>query len=155
MINISLRSLMFGLLFPVAIYGCGGEKFPFPKVTGKVTIDGQPGRNITLFFTPEVVSSGGGSTSLPASFGVTDSNGEFTLTTRAGTSRVGAAVGKHTVTFEGLEAIQGDQLAQMKPEDLPSAKLPKKYTNDGVEFVVPEGGTSEANFELTTGKSGR
>ena len=73
----------------VACVGCG-DGLPTGKVTGVVTMDGDPLESALVTFSP---AEGGMN-----STGITDENGEYTMTYIAGGGGEGALLGTNTVT---------------------------------------------------------
>ncbi len=131
------------------------------KVSGIVTLDGQPVEGATVTFTPK----GGG----PTSFGITGTDGSFVMKT--GSGRDGAAVAEHQVAVI-LSMVAGGTAAQAKPDDLAPAMsnevggggaakvipprtvwlVPEKYSkpeSSGLTATVPSGGLSGHKIELT------
>lgn len=123
--------------------GCGGtsDGFDYQAVSGTVQLDGQPLADATVAFVPQ-------STSLKAgrpSTGITDAEGKFALTALSGTN--GAVVGEHLVT------ISTEKVDMTTQEVLAKETLPARYNRKTeLRFEVPKNGTTEANFELTSGK---
>ena len=75
--------------------GCSDEgEVSFVNVSGSITFCGEPLANAKVMFVPTVAKSGNGLTN-PISFGVTDENGQYSLSMPGGAS--GAVVGSHTV----------------------------------------------------------
>ena len=83
------------LIFGIAVLGCDqtNSKYPLAPVTGKITLDGSPltGAMIVFFPLPTEATIVVG----PFSSGVTDLEGNFTLTTRYGDP--GAVIGEHEI----------------------------------------------------------
>ena len=148
---------LLGILF---MTGCGGK---FPKVTGKITHGGKPVPNLKVIFTP----IGGVDNPIPGPYstGVTDASGSYSLRTRR--KDIGAVAGPHRVGFEWADnagddveyyrdAVRREKDATRKAEF--QAKLkeirasmksrPKVPKTLEFKFEVPEGGTSEADFEV-------
>jgi len=146
--------------------GCGGTPFDIAPVSGKVTSKGGPVAGLRLVFTPmpnEANTDPG-----PWSTGVTNAQGEFSLETRQ--KEAGAAVGKHTVSFEyeeggaeRLDELDEDLETAVDEGDKAAAEAIKKEIADiekkaktrprfseefTLEFTVPPGGTTEANFDF-------
>ncbi len=123
------RLCLFGLL--VVTTGCGNG---LSQVTGKITQDGQPlatggDVKVTVQFQP---SSGDG---VPA-VGVTDTNGEYQLSTG---SKLGIVPGEYYVTCDGVQL-----LPPSGPGGTPGGKriTDRKYTSgstSGLRFTVKEG----------------
>ena len=127
--------------------GCT-SKSKFAAVSGKITLDGKPLANAMVSFQPVAkegnVNAGAGST------GKTNENGEFTLT--AATGEKGAVVGKHRVVITKVEEQPGTGDERPPRGGWPQKdKIPAKYNSDSTEtFDVPSGGTTKANFDLTS-----
>lgn len=157
-----LTIVLLGIAF-LSFAGCGDSSIA--PISGKVTVAGKPVEGIRLVFSPVLVEEG--EDPGPWSSGLTNSAGEYTLKTRYKDN--GAVVGKHTVafvyddigninTFKELlrEAKQeGDQAAfeaaRKNIADYEARqKTRPKSSGDGYKekFVVPSGGTNEANFDL-------
>jgi len=118
--------------------GCGKASNIVP-VSGRVTMDGQPLAEARITFQP--VGDWQNPYPGPASYGVTDSAGHFTLTL-IDSGQPGAMVGKHRVTITPKESAVTSSDAGYYQE-LPPAQQPQT-----VEFEVPPGGTQNANFDL-------
>lgn len=120
-----------GLLGALLLAGCQQEVVP---VSGRVTVNGQPLAGAVVTFQPrqprqQTEKPGSGSV------GRTDAQGRFVLR-QVAPSRYGAVVGEHSVTIVPPDAGGGPA-------------LPKAWRDGSRRFVVPPGGTREANFEIT------
>lgn len=134
--------LIASCLLWTVLPGCGGNDVELVPVSGTVTLDGKPLEGATVTFQP--ISD---EREAPTSFGKTDEQGHFTLTTAG--DETGAIVGKHLVKITKSE--EGDELddSVQKLED----PVPAEYRESGKEFTVPDGGTDAADFAMTsTGK---
>lgn len=136
----------FLLLFPclLLLAGCGGSSVA--PVSGTVTLDGKPLANATVVFQPD----GGGKEPGPASSGVTDANGRYTLRVVTG-STDGAVVGKHKVSITAYEGdVEGQSSAPGKGDKVfAKALVPVEYNaQTTLTFEVPSGGTDKADFVL-------
>ena len=136
--------------------GCGGSG-GYVRVSGVVTLDGNPYKNAIVSFqplgTPGNPNPGRGST------GLTDTNGRYTLTTDDGYT--GAIVGKHRIR---IRTRVDDPAAVIDPsvgspdDPLPKGKvvepIPQEWFADHTtkEFDVPAGGTDKADFAIVTKK---
>ncbi|HEY2411826.1 MAG TPA: carboxypeptidase-like regulatory domain-containing protein [Pirellulaceae bacterium] len=98
-----MRLLLLALSIFV-ITGCGGSGPKTARVSGTVTMSGKPLAKVGVTFLPTKKG--------PAATGVTNDNGEFTLTTtRKGD---GAVLGKHKVTVGIAEEGQkGPAIAEI------------------------------------------
>lgn len=137
-----LRVVLGGALF-LAAAGCGSDNVA--QVSGVVTLNGQPTAGIAVSFEP--IPPEGTNVPGPSASGVTGADGRYTMKTVDG-ELSGAATGKNRVKF----------CAYVNPADInedgslktqPKVKVPAHYwTASKIEFDVPKGGTSAANFDL-------
>lgn len=131
-----LKSLLGLFLISFCILslpGCG--KSPAEaKVSGTVTLDGNPVANAEVTFTPEDGSR--------ISQGVTDSEGRYVL--RFTASLDGAAVGTHNVTIRTGSSESSDD-----PE---AAKeiIPAKYNTQSELKETVKAGKNVVDFKLTS-----
>ncbi|MCR9294999.1 MAG: DUF4198 domain-containing protein [bacterium] len=134
-------------LLPVALLyllGCSSGA-PTAKVEGTVTLDGKPLSDIRVLFQPENTDA---KVAGVGSFGLTDSEGKFTLKLSDSES-LGAVVGPHTV-------ILSDKLAE-DPEDsdaggmanVPKSRIPARYAKTPLKFEVKAGEVNQAELALT------
>lgn len=130
------KSLFILSLLSLACYGCGGSGAKLGKVTGKVTLGGQPLPDALVTFSPE-----GGSPSA----GLTSADGSYTLIYSKGVN--GAVVGKHTVTISTFQPALEDPPTPAVPE-----KVPLKY-REGEELLTAtvNSGSNKLDFTLEPG----
>lgn len=136
--------VMFATVLHMA--GCGGsETAPTSKVSGTVTLDGEPVADASVGFVPE--------NGRPAS-GVTDESGRFTLTTFEPGD--GAVLGKHQVV---ITPHIPDEVAQdSSPEGMAKLaetekRFPAKYGDkrkSGFEVEVKDGEPNEFTFDMVS-----
>jgi hypothetical protein len=139
-IHATCRTGKFAVAFLalVALAGCGGPYPNVARVSGKVTLGGQPLADAVLIFSPLEAGS-------PSS-GRTDSQGNYTLIY---TRRVnGAEIGEHSVTIStGREADpDADPPTPAVPE-----KVPYKYRLPGALKATVVKGSNTINFDLEPG----
>jgi len=143
----------------LALAGCGGG-VPTVPVEGTVTLDGAPMENVRVNFAPV----GGQGTAGPGSSGLTDAEGRFFLTTVADRRARGAVVGKHRVTLsepawsDGYDPYADATLTpQQRAGKLAQVrfKLPPEARDGSLTFEVPPGGTTAADFQLTSAAAKR
>jgi hypothetical protein len=128
----------FAGLLALALVGCG-KKSNIVPVSGRVTLDGQPLANVAVNFGPQT----GGLDGAYAAYGKTDADGRFALKLVDDGQR-GATVGTNRVTLnESSGAAESDGAAAKV-----QFKLPPTARDGTLQFVVPPGGTAEANFEF-------
>src|SRR5262249_24396048 len=77
--------------------GCGKGENETASVSGRVTLNGQPVAKVAVMFQP--IAPEGNLNPGPGSYGVTDSDGRYTLKL-IGKETSGAVVGKHKVRIE-------------------------------------------------------
>jgi hypothetical protein len=112
--------------------GCGGPAHPdVGRVTGVVTLDGQPLPDATVMFQP---------TSGRASVATTDSAGKYTLLYIDGVP--GALLGSHKVNIR--TEIPGED----GQPPIAKEKLPKKYHDQTELTAEVKPGSNTINFDL-------
>jgi len=127
----------------LALSGCSGRpKNVAKKVTGKITLGGQPLAGASVVFTP--VSGGSPSTAR------TDENGNYTLIwARSGRSTIeGAQIGEHTVKISTL--VEGAPNAKPPRTEVPE-KVPYKYRVDEPPKVTVNKGANVIDIALEEG----
>ena len=93
----TLRPWLILPLVAVLVAGCSGPKLV--PVTGKVTLNGQPLKNVRVDFHPDPDQG----TTGPSSTGTTDDSGNFTLVCEERGGAAGAVVGHHRVILSDLD----------------------------------------------------
>jgi hypothetical protein len=119
--------------------GCGGST---SRVSGVVTLNGQPLEGATVSFTPASGDGGG----VGGSTGKTDAQGRYTLRTVVGDA-TGAAVGKHKVTISLYRENPTN------PDQAGTETVPPQYSDPAkteLSYDVQSGGTDQANFALVS-----
>lgn len=135
--NSSMLGRLSVALLAVVVGGCGGND-GLGRVTGRITLDGQPLENAIVKFVPTVE---GGSTS----FGRTDSNGEYSM--EFSRSQVGASLGVNEVVISTADqmADDNDQIVNVRE------RVPARYNaNSQLTFDV-QPGKNTADFQLESG----
>jgi len=142
----------FGLAI-ATFTGCSGPAYV--PVSGRVTLDGKPVADAVIFFQPIGGTDGDGAG--VGSSAKTDADGRFTLQASTPNPTPGALIGKHRVRIgdgkAASAAINPDSdavnpMGKMQPK-APKDTIPAKYnTESTLEFDVPAGGTTNANFDL-------
>jgi glycine/D-amino acid oxidase-like deaminating enzyme len=124
--------------------GCGGASVA--PVSGRVTLDGKPLANAAVHFQPKATENN--LNPGPGSDAMTDDNGNFTLKVVT-TGQEGAIVGKHRVEISKYARTREIDPTSDQREAPARNLVPAKYNDKTeLEFVVPPGGTKEANFNL-------
>lgn len=123
--------------------GCGGADYQVAPVSGRITYGGKPLAKIHVSFQPRGEAANR-ATPGPGSFGVTDTEGRYTLRT-VDPEEDGAVVGTHVVRLARQienENIKDDRSAPR------STLLPEPCRDGSLTFTVPAEGTDAADFEL-------
>ena len=126
--TLARRTKLCGVLLVLAsLAGCGGPS-NVGRVTGKVTLDGQPLADAVVTFSP--VKEGGSS-----GIGKTDSTGAYALSYAAGIS--GAEIGENRVTITTI--TQGKE------------RVPMEYNSKSTLKAEVKSGAQEFNWDLKGG----
>lgn len=125
----------------VGCLGCEVSDFQVAPVSGQVTLDNEPLADAFISFQP--FGGEGEAKPGPGSYARTDEQGRFTLRVIE-PEQSGAVVGKHRVMISTAVSA-GHDGARLTGE-----RVPRRYRDGRLEFVVPSEGTIDANFELRT-----
>jgi hypothetical protein len=127
---------VFGLLL---VSGCGRAPDDIGRVSGKVTLDGQPLPNATVIFSPTTAGN--------QSVAVTDANGEYSLLYSAKTR--GAEPGEHRVTISTFTKgdPDGDPPVAKAPE-----RVPYRYNLRSELTATVDRGKNAVNFDLDSNR---
>jgi len=137
------------------ISGCS-DRIATIKVTGTITLDGQPLAGANVNFSPKVEGEGN------PGFGVTDANGRYTLQTLAGAADAGTTPGEYlvTVTKTASQAPPptSDELEEMERSGIrydsaatAASLVPPRYgrrDESGLTALVEKGKQNVFNFDL-------
>jgi hypothetical protein len=131
----------------VSMMGCAGSD-KFAPLSGKVTLNGKPLAHATVSFQP--FAKPGSIEAGEGSIGKTNEKGAFILSSSTGKS--GALVGKHRVSISAIDPQIGEHDTRPPRGGWPRAdKVPIRYNaKTELTFDVPPGGTSKADFDLTS-----
>ncbi|MEM7813195.1 MAG: hypothetical protein AAF532_17100 [Planctomycetota bacterium] len=117
------------------------------SVSGVVTVDGEPLKNVTFFAT--AIRTGDATETPPMLAGVTDDEGRYALFEARYPARKGGRPGTYVISWQMVSdpdfVSTGDENEQEPPAVYP---VPKKYRK--IDFVIPESGTDSADLVLTT-----
>jgi hypothetical protein len=119
-----------------ALIGCDGSGSE--TVSGKLTLDGAPLAEAHIGLVPKDATVKGG-----PFVGDTDDQGQFTLGP-PGDPTGGVPAGAYSLSITTAYSGSGSETAVTPPE-----RIPAPYTT-GVDFEVPAGGTTAANFDLSS-----
>jgi len=134
------------------VAGCGGGR-KVVKVSGLVTFNGQPAKNVIVTFQP-IAAEGENDTPGRGSGAVTGEDGRYTLIYDG--DKQGCLTGKHRVRISpqfgtkktGEEGPEGPRTAGGWNYLIP----PEWNDLSTIEFDVPSGGTDNADFHIETKK---
>ena len=121
------------LLSLVVCMGCGGD---FGKVSGTITLDGEPVEGALVTFEPE---AGG-----RMSYGRTDESVNYTLVYT--NEQDGAEIGKHRVIIEGKVDGDPDQGIESRAEYIPA-----EYNSQSTLTAEVTGGRQTHDSKLESG----
>ena len=136
----ALRSVLCSIVLICAVVGCGGGYSNVAKVTGKVSLDGQPLPDTLVTFTP----TAGGSPSA----GRTDARGNYILHYTRDVK--GAELGEHIVSVSTLS--EGDPDSDPPTPDVPEKVSPKYNENSELKKTVSTGANT-INLVLEGGRA--
>ncbi|MCU0872870.1 MAG: DUF4198 domain-containing protein [Pirellulaceae bacterium] len=122
-------------LAAVVFAGCGSGEPDLVKAKGKVLYNGKPVSGANVTFTP---ASG------PLGLGMTDANGEFSLTTGG---RPGVLVGEHKVSIAKAPPAPV-QMASPTPDDMRKMQMSGGMTTEPVKSEIPEKYANPATSNL-------
>lgn len=133
--------------------GCSTNTLDTTKVSGSVTLDGQPIAGVEVAFIP--LSPDG-----REAYGTTDEKGVFTLTTPGANVDSGIIPGEYIATFTKFtspaDGLSGEEIQKKFPQGLPSAvnAIPQKYADKQSTDIQPvkidKGVKKELEFKLSS-----
>jgi len=143
---------VYCLLLLSLMVGCGGSDFV--QVSGLVTLDGLPLDSAVVTFLDTETEAGGS--------GSTNAEGKYILRVVPGDYKVavskyeGEKVADDVSVDDEAEQLMAEFENDIREEEASGKELiPEKYSNMAtsvLEFTVPSGGTSEANFMNLTSR---
>jgi hypothetical protein len=122
--------------------GCSSHDYELAPVRGRIVQAEQPKGRLSVVFQP-IASSADHPNPGPASYGVTDANGEYTLHT-IDADRPGAVVGRHRVS---IHVYQPETQSDADRND-PDAAIPRHFRDHSLTIDVPAVGLTNADFDL-------
>jgi hypothetical protein len=132
------RWTVLGVLGLALVVGCGRDSGNLGRVSGKVTLDGQPLANATVIFSPKTA---GGSQSLA----ITDGKGMYSLL--QSTQQRGADPGEHAVVIATFS--EGDPDGN-PPVARVAERVPFKYNLRSELKATVNRGDNTIDFQLAT-----
>ena len=129
------------LVATLGAVGCGPRTVP---VSGKIIVDGEAAENIRVVFQSAATTA----EVPPLATGLTDAQGEYSLRL-ADTNKRGAVPGPYVVFLTWSDPDATDNPIEGETVEVESPyKLPPRANSGELRFEVPDGGTSDANFEF-------
>jgi hypothetical protein len=138
--NFSLSLCAAAMLFAGA--GCGASGSKLHKMTGKVTLEGQPVEGAIVHYEP-VVDDPTKSTGVHSAEGITGADGVYSLTTN--TTNDGVAEGKYKVTITKTSKSSTD--IQAPPAGTDMAKFYQEQMAKKMMNLKTEGGKRDVKAE--------
>ena len=134
------------LVVSATLLACGcGDKYPVVPVSGRVTLDGEPLTNASIYTQPigkDTITPG------PGSAAKLDENGEFTLELQT-EDTMGAIAGECRVTV--IE--NGEQKASNDDTGVAFKRMvPEQYRDGRATYTIPPEGTDAMIIELESRK---
>lgn len=137
---IPLAAVWLAVGLPAAgVSGCGGAarpNVPFGKVTGQITLDGEPLAKARVVYEPQAGRP---------SYGLTSEAGEYELRYKG--QPWGAIVGRHTVRITTAEVIEESPDADPV---IIKERLPKRYHEASTLTADVTAGNNIIDFALTS-----
>ena len=135
----------------LSLVGCSGSDFSMVSVSGTVTMDGEPLEGVEVVFAPMEVR---GQVEVgPASVGITDSKGKFTLKTPRGVD--GAVVANHRVSVsyggvdEAVITAKVDAAVTLQTTDAEYMEIERKARRSmRKEKSIPATYNTKSNLEI-------
>jgi len=131
-------AVAYCLLALLPLCGCGGRS-DIGRVSGTVTLEGQPLANARIVFQPQQSGT--------ASYGMTDAEGHYTL--QHSNDVEGAVIGRHTVSISTFMA--GDPDAE-PPQQTSEERVPAKYNAMSELTAEVTGANNTFDFALEAGQ---
>jgi hypothetical protein len=149
LLMMNYRLVLF-LAVSLALFGCEeSASVKVAPVSGVVTLDGKPVPGATVTFQPRATSN---DVAGPGSTAQCDTDGSFQLRTIRGDA--GAVVGLHKVAIfpsYSRSPAEGSAGADSDTRVLAGPSIPDRYNfRSTLSFEVPVGGTTSADFPLTS-----
>jgi hypothetical protein len=126
------------LLTAVAV-GCSSSGAV--SVEGTITLDGEPLSGAQVLFESTTVGEAGAATAMY--FGTTDASGRYVLKA-TGENDSGAPTGEYRVKIS--TAVATGEATELTP--IPPERVPMQFRDGSQSFIVPDGGTTSADFAL-------
>ena len=136
------RLLLLLLLLPFCV-GCGSKTI---SVTGTVTFDGVPAKDINVLFQPITTAA----IVPPSAAGLTDANGKYRLQLLGEQKKAGALPGEYIVYVSWMDPNPDPNPEREGYVPNPSPyKIPPKAIHGQLRFTVPTSGSATANWAFT------
>jgi hypothetical protein len=124
--------------------GCGGPGYKTVPVSGRVTFNGEPMTKVVVLTQP--IGGEDNPNPGPGSWGRTDEDGRFVLSTQDDLGIDGAIRGKCRLKLKDVMEQKASNDDTVDPRF--RSRIPQEYIDGAVEFVIPDEGTDAMDFEL-------
>jgi hypothetical protein len=139
--------LFITILTLLVLVGCGDGKLATVKVTGKVTLDGEPLAGASITFTPKTTGVG------HPGYATTDASGIYKLQTSQGAADAGTTPGDYLVAIRKVEVDPDAPPPEPGYSPKTRSVIPTRYaqpTTSELTATVENKRSNEFNFELTS-----
>jgi hypothetical protein len=126
--------------------GCSNHDYELATVRGRIVAPVQFKKRLSVVFQP-IANTADRPNPGPASYGVTDANGEYTLRTITD-DRPGAVVGRHRVS---IHVYRPETQPDADRSD-PDAAIPRHFRDGTLTIEVLAVGQPNADFDLAAAK---
>ncbi|MDR2705671.1 MAG: carboxypeptidase-like regulatory domain-containing protein [Planctomycetaceae bacterium] len=135
-----MKKLFLSFILLCAV-GCGQKMV---SVSGTVTLDGKPIQDCRVLF--QAKRTGESEIPVVDASGLTNSEGQFQLSSLGERIKLGAIPGDYVVKFGWCDP--NPPLSESETPTPPPYQIPQNMQLQGLPFTIPKGGTSNANFDL-------
>lgn len=146
--NKKMMLVVAALSFMLVLPACGGKKaMKTESVTGKVTLDGAPLAQATVYFSP--VADGA------SAVGITNDAGEYKLQTAQGAADAGTTPGSYKVFFTHETVVSPEQKnadGEVTKEEVTKSDIPAKYNSPDTSGFTADvvKGKNTFDFDLSS-----
>jgi hypothetical protein len=140
-----MKNLFLSFVLLCAV-GCGQKMVP---VSGTVTLDGKPIQDCRVLF--QAKRTGESEIPVVDASGLTNSEGQFQLSSLGERIKFGAVSGDYVVKFGWSDPNPPlNELNELNDSEThtPPYQIPQNMQMQGLPFTIPKSGTSNANFDL-------
>jgi hypothetical protein len=149
-----MRSTFFSSTLPLLMLLGGCSSQGLVAVSGTVLMDDKPLSGARVVFYP-IETPANANATMGEAYGKTDDAGRYSLRQTLSDS-AGAGPGRYRVSISAHTAPIPDPLSDALPPSGDTEPIPARYNAQSeLVFDVPAGGTTQADFRLTSGPASR